>query len=474
MNLKVKSKDVNERLIGSTIGIEGLVKDFSSLNEFNSFKLVDDFGYVKCIDITKSIKVKNNRYYRVIGLVEKSNEIYLKVLNCIEIEVNKFLIDNDILKKLKPRIVKCAKLIKDFVDNNNFILIRHHNDCDGYSGAIALERAIVSLIEEKDKNHRFFYKRIPMLTPYYDYFDVIQDLNIANENKKRYSKDTLIILVDNGSSREDLIGIKKLNIYGIKVIVIDHHYPVKVNDESLTDRYALHINPYIVEGDNSFTSGMLCTEIARFINPFVKNIEFLPVLSGIGDKVKDFKGYEKYVKDLDFLVKVSKVIDFLSNFIRRSESSIFVDDLLGNDAEKQRKIVELLYPDVIKAEKKRLKQLLKYKKEIKYENKIIVIVNLDDIINKEYPPHGKSIGILFDYYEHKFDIVCVIGINRDSLIVRMKGFNKDLNEFVSICEKKFYTEFISGGGHENAGTIRFTPKIKEEVVNLFLKWISEY
>ncbi|RJS73082.1 hypothetical protein CW696_01920 [ANME-2 cluster archaeon] len=43
----------------------------------------------------------------------------------------------------------------------------------------------------------------------------------------------LLVIVDNGSTEEDLPAFKQTSIYGIDVVVVDHHHPDAVVDQYL-------------------------------------------------------------------------------------------------------------------------------------------------------------------------------------------------------------------------------------------------
>ncbi|MBT7927572.1 hypothetical protein HN695_04500, partial [Candidatus Woesearchaeota archaeon] len=140
---------------------------------------------------------------------------------------NKFMIKSEILNKLQPRINKVVSLIKQAIESKRPIWIRHHNDTDGYCAAIALERAILPLIHARQTKERdvfYHYSRLPSKAPYYDYADATKDVtNFMNRVTKFEAKPPMIIICDNGSSEQDIKAIKKVKIYGAKVIVIDHH-----------------------------------------------------------------------------------------------------------------------------------------------------------------------------------------------------------------------------------------------------------
>ena len=53
-----------------------------------------------------------------------------------------FTINSNRYNELENKFLAIAKYIKNTIDNKRPILIKHHNDCDGYSAAIAIEMAI--------------------------------------------------------------------------------------------------------------------------------------------------------------------------------------------------------------------------------------------------------------------------------------------------------------------------------------------
>jgi Archaea-specific RecJ-like exonuclease, contains DnaJ-type Zn finger domain len=57
-----------------------------------------------------------------------------------------FLVESDILVKLRPEMKKLAKIVRRAVFTQQPIILRHHADADGISAAVAIETAVVSLI----------------------------------------------------------------------------------------------------------------------------------------------------------------------------------------------------------------------------------------------------------------------------------------------------------------------------------------
>ena len=119
-----------------------------------------------------------------------------------EITPPEFMVKTIILDKLKERYIKAAIEIRLAIIQNRPIIIRHHNDTDGYSSGFSLERAILPLIKEQHTSVKAaweFYTRAPCAAPFYEIDDSIRDTSTSLRNEAKFSnKMPLIIIADNG------------------------------------------------------------------------------------------------------------------------------------------------------------------------------------------------------------------------------------------------------------------------------------
>ena len=151
------------------------------------------------------------------------------------------------------------------------MFLRHDADCDGYSSAICMERAILGFMDEVtgDENLKYQnYKRAPSRAPFYEYEDAQKDMAYWLRDKvKNAAKPPLVIITDNGSTEEDILGYKQVKLYDCPIVVLDHHYPGELDEngkvavDHIVDG---HINPYLEGFDSNVCSGMLGYEMARF------------------------------------------------------------------------------------------------------------------------------------------------------------------------------------------------------------------
>ena len=81
---------------------------------------------------------------------------------------------------------------------------------------VAMEKAIVPLVEQVNPSNDaqyYYFKRSPSKAPFYELEDVVKDLSFALEDKERHGqKLPLIVLLDNGSTEEDIVALMQAKI----------------------------------------------------------------------------------------------------------------------------------------------------------------------------------------------------------------------------------------------------------------------
>jgi RecJ-like exonuclease len=424
----------------------------------------------------------------------EQKKLFLEKLKEIEferakIEPPKFLVKSSILDKLKDRFIEAATQIRLAIIQDRPIIVRHHNDTDGYSSGFSLERAILPLIEKQHNSPKAaweFFLRAPCSAPFYEIDDSIRDTANSLRNVAKFSnKMPLIIIADNGSSEEDLMAIRQGKIHGADFIVVDHHGFEK---DVISEEVLVHINPFLVaESGSAFSAGMLCAELARFINPKVENISQIPALAGFADKIdlmnpEVMNEYlliakkEGYTKDL--LSDISLVIDYVSAKVRFMEVREYIEVLFGEPRDKQKELVNLMAPYIKDLDRKGL-QIGKSNSVLKKIGK----TTLQTIEIEEsfpgfgfYPKPGRSVSLLHDYLQQEENVSNLVtaGIMNTAITLRATDeANFSVHELIMYIKEKSQDSFVNGGGHKNAGSINFLPRKKDEIVSLLKKFISE-
>src|SRR3989339_338985 len=351
----------------------------------------------------------------------------------------KFLVESPILNKLKDSFIKAATEIKLAIIQDRPIIVRHHNDTDGYSSGFSLERAILPLIEEQhgsEKSRWEFFTRAPCAAPFYEIDDSIRDTAQSLRNVARFSnKMPLIIIADNGSH---------------------------------------------------FSAGMLCSELARFINPNVKNINQIPAMSGFADRIelsnpKTMNDYlkiaekEGYTKEL--LSDIALVIEYVSSKIRFMEVREYIEVLFGEPRNKQKELVQLMAPYIKKMDKKGLAIGMSNAKQEKMGNVILQSIEIEETFPGFgfFPKPGRATGLVHDEYQKRTGETAVVtaGIMNTAITMRATDeANFSVHELIKFIDKKLPETFVEGGGHKNAGSISFLPNKKNNIVNLLKEFIK--
>ncbi len=398
-----------------------------------------------------------------------------------------FLVKSPILDKLKEKFTIAATAVRLAIIQNRPIIIRHHNDADGYSSGFSLERAILPLITKQHSSVKAaweFYTRSPCNAPMYEIDDSIRDSSHSLSNAAKFSnKMPLVLIVDTGSGEEDLLGILQGKVHGLDFIVVDHH---RFEHDLISEHTIVNINPFLVgEDGGKFSAGMLCTELARFINPDPNiNILQIPAMAGMADRVDNpevIKAYiaiaEKKGYTKEMLSEISNVIDFVSSRLRFMEAREYVEVLFGEPMKKQKALVDLLGPYIRGLEKKGLEISKSAREKKKIGATTLQTLEVEKTFPRGfYPRPGLMVGILHDYAQKEEKITNLVSafILADAITIRATDEAEfSVPELVLYLNKHVPEAFVDGGGHKNAGSLRFLPSKQGKVLEYFEKFMQK-
>ncbi len=385
-----------------------------------------------------------------------------------------FLVKSEVLEKLKPRMKNAAKLIRKAVFKSRPIIIRHHADADGITSAIAIERALLPLLREVGGSDadRHLYRRSPSKAPFYELADVTKDLTFALEDQERFSqKMPLVVLMDNGATEEDMPAMKQAIIYGVDIMVIDHHHP----DGTIDSMVLEHVNPAYAGGDFGITTGMLGTEIARMINPDVtEEIKHLPAVSAVGDRsaAPEAELYKSLVAERckpEELKNMALALDYEAFWQRFNDGRGIMNDILnlGSNVRHQQ-IVKLLCEQANAAITEQLEASMPNVKTQKLANGAILnVIDVENFAHKfTFPPPGKTSGEIHDRLctQYSGQPVVTIGYGPDFAVLRSKGVKMNIPQIVKELHSEIKGAGVSGGGHLVVGSIKFVEGMRKEVL----------
>lgn len=408
-----------------------------------------------------------------------------------EPENRELLLKSPVLEKLQPKMIQAAKAIRRAILDGRSILVRHHADADGICAGVAMEKAIIPLLKEINPSNDaewYYFRRSPSKAPFYELEDVVKDLSFALEDLERHGqKLPLIVLLDNGSTEEDILALMKAKIYDLEIVVIDHHYPGIVEEGKVAvDEYVdVHVNPYLVGGDSQITAGALSLEVAQMVNPDVQDrLLHLPGIAAIGDHARSMEA-EKYIGlaqskgyDVEDLERIATCIDFEAFYLRFMNGRGIIDTILGlGNREKHTKLVEALYKESQRRVEWQLKAAMpNLKTQILANGIIFNVLDVEKYAHKfTYPAPGKTTGYVHDQIvQEKGEDQPIItlaygpdfGVIRATDVVNERyGFN--LNTIIQDLAAKIPEAGIDGGGHECAGSLKFVEGLSRKVLESF-------
>jgi len=483
-----------ENFVGKIIGIRGKVTHIRQTGGPTIFTILDESGSVNAAafeggdraypeisvdDVVKIIGIVKRRdakiQVEVLEMERLLGEEAYKIQKSIKEELEKrsepiftsFLVESEVLNRLKNDMLKVAKELKKAVFESRPIIIRHHWDADGVCGGVALEKALIELVEEvhADSEAKYYLvKRRVSRAPFYELEDVVRDIDESLEDADKHGdKIPLVVLVDNGSGYEDIPAIQQFLLFGADVITIDHHFP----DEEV-DKYLLyHVNPYKVGGDSNYTSGILCVEIARMIYPNL-DLKDLAAISVIGDRSEG--EVLKYVEisglSREELYDIGLALEYEGFYLRFRASSYIMHEILGfGRKDRQKKLVEMLSGYAKKAIEEQVKTAMEGVKIQELPNGVVLAaLDVENYARRfTFPPPGKLTGEVHDRLKKNYNRIVTIGFGPDFAVIRSEGVELDIPKIVKELQEETVAG-VEGGGHLVVGSIKFIPAKRKEVL----------
>ncbi|MFH1591059.1 MAG: DHH family phosphoesterase [archaeon] len=397
-----------------------------------------------------------------------------------------FLTKSGILEKMRERFAGAARMIRTAVMDRRPIIVRHHGDADGYCAAVAIERAVIPMIcdQHDDKGAGFrLYKRSPSRTPFYSYEDASKDVAFMLDDEVRFgSKRPLVIVTDNGSTDEDLPALEKVHAVDCDIIVLDHHDPGElVEGKVAADSFVkVHINPHLVGGDSSISAGMLCAELARFINDKTEGLVLIAAVAAIADRCEG-EERDAIVKlasaeiDEAHLAMRADVLDFETHTLKFIEGRTYMDRLLSPGDEAMDRLVESIFKRLSRRKEQLLADAREYETVAERENYLLVTLDSYGMVSRsDFPTPSKVVSMVRDAVEDETGMpVVALGLGDDIVTFRFsKQLDFDANAIMVSLKGALPHAGIEGGGHARAASMRFHPIARAKVVEKLLSVFS--
>jgi RecJ-like exonuclease len=389
------------------------------------------------------------------------------------------LVEWPALEKLYPDLKAVARQLRRTVLEGRPIRLRHHADGDGMCASIPVQLALENFIEEVHESSdaaRHLFKRLPSKAPFYEMEDVTRDLNFALEGKARHGqKLPLLLMLDNGSTEEDVPAYENLAHYDVPIVVIDHHHP---DPEAVDPLLDAHVNPYLYDEDYRITTGMMSVELARMIDPSITDeLRHVPAVAGLADRSKAsaMTDYVELAEAEGFgredLLDIGEALDYAAHWLRYSEGKILVSDVLDvgcDDESRHEELVEFLSTRAEADVEEQLDALVPHVDHERLASGAhLYRIDLDNWARRfTYPAPGKTTGKLHDRkVEQTGEPVITIGYGPDFAVLRSDGVRLDIPEMVSELNEEVVGGGVSGGGHLVVGSIKFVKGMREDVID---------
>ena len=389
------------------------------------------------------------------------------------------LIDWPAFEKLRPDLREVANLLRETVLESRPIRVRHHADGDGMCASVPVQYALERFIAETHEDPeapRHLLKRLPSKAPFYEMEDATRDLNFALEDRARHGqKLPLLLMLDNGSTAEDVPAYENLAHYDIPIAVVDHHHP---DPDAVEDLLDAHVNPYLHDEDYRITTGMMCVELARMIYPGIEDeLRHVPAVAGLSDRSKadamddylDLAREEGY--DEETLRDISEALDYEAHWLRYDAGRHLINDVLNvdcDDEERHHELVEFLADRAREDVDEQLDAAMSHVKHEELENGAhLYRIDVENHAHRfTYPAPGKTTGEIHDRkVQETGDPVITIGYGPDFAVLRSDGVRLDIPTMVSELDEGIVGGGVSGGGHLVVGSIKFVQGRREEVLD---------
>jgi RecJ-like exonuclease len=395
------------------------------------------------------------------------------------------LIEWEALEDLRPGLEAVAERIRRAILANRPIVIRHHADTDGMCAGLPVERAVERFIERTHwdpEAPRHLKKRLPSKAPYYEVEDVTRDLEHALRDRSRHGQRLpLLVMIDNGSTAEDVPAYKHLDTYGVPVVVIDHHSP---DPEAVAPYVEAHVNPYLEGYDYRVTSGMLSVELARLVEPgLTDDLRHVPAVAGLADRsAADAMGeYLALAEEAgygeDDIQAVGDALDYAAHWLRYDAGRGVTDDLVGiGDPDRHEELVDLFSSRARRDIERQLDATLPHVESGELDSGVAYhTIDVERHAHRfTYPAPGTTTGAIHDHMVSRSDEPTItIGYGPDFAVLRSDGVRLDIPRMVDDLTEAFAGAGVSGGGHLVVGSIRFVKGMREEILDALIEEMSE-
>jgi RecJ-like exonuclease len=388
-----------------------------------------------------------------------------------------FSIDSDRYEKMKSKFIEVATRIRFALLQGQPVFIRHHNDSDGICAGLAVEKACLMFMKQcgLTPEHRLY--RSPSISPFYDPIDLFRDINMFQRYSEQFGDpNPLILLLDTGSTPENIFCLKILQTFQYECIIVDHHNPGPLTDgkSAVCDLITNHLNPYLFGLDNQTSAGMLCYELARFI--FEEYMQPLfPAVAALADRCS-IPEVELLInnaeKSKEHLISIGIAIDYLAYHLKFDAGEGIYHKLFHDE-----NLIQIINENVRNSVNTQLESTMPYVKSQEINGVFYSEIELERYTQRfKYPTPGKVLGMIHDNLAATKgkQPVMTVGYFSDGVIIRATQPIVPVPTLLEQLQKEMPEANVEGGGHETAGSLKYIPAHCQAILDYIKQEIRKH
>ncbi len=361
-------------------------------------------------------------------------------------------------ESMRGALHDCAAIFLRALLSGSPIVVRFHNDGDGACGAMGVQASLSRLINEEFFGQRQVMWRMHKGVSYSE--DSLND-DLAHFSQFESFTRPLVLIIDFGTTQEsDAALVRAAGV--IDILWIDHHPPYQGFDRA---RVKCYVNPWDHGCGSDFTAGALACVFARSmhecdVDDFIR-ASLVSDYSSYADRT-DAKAMETAAL-LDFLTSGSR-----AHGISSPTPQAFIDVL--SDQDRRAELLATARGMLDEAFSIAMGDLKHYTGTAGIDVYALSFERIAELGNG-YPMPGRFSSRLQELLEAKNRGKTLTMVYQGSYIsIRMsRDIAGSVNLQGMISRLKYASEYIeSGGGHNEAGSIKVSKEHMDHVLRLLL------
>ncbi|MDE1857030.1 MAG: hypothetical protein KGH98_03015 [Candidatus Micrarchaeota archaeon] len=364
-----------------------------------------------------------------------------------------------VAKVMSHQMVECAKLFLKSYMGGAPIVVRFHNDGDGASGAVAIYRALAKIGRDSGLARQPKWRMHRGVS--YDMESFYSDM--AEFGNTKSIEKPLLLITDFGTAPESEKAIE-LAREQANIIWFDHHMPYAGFRKELVPHY---VNPWEHGGDSNFTAGLLCCVFSSLIsgidNSVLAQASFISDYSDMADRSSE-EGHRTALL-LDHITSAKRI----GSVTRERITPGFIDSIIS-DSETSGRMYREVRNSVDEALALGLSHVKRYTTKSGNAVSVLDFEHISRASDGAMLPGRYSSRLHEKMEEISGDCITIVHYGQYISLRVSRSIAEKVGLLVTIGNMKKFEEYVeSGGGHNQAGSIRMKGDYADEVMPILLR-----